>query len=31
VSDSVKQDVVTLDITVNNVLAVKMGQSLASL
>lgn len=30
-SDTVKQDVVTLDITVNNVLAVKMGQTLASL
>jgi hypothetical protein len=31
VADSIKQDVVTLDITVNDVLAVQMGQSLASL
>lgn len=30
-SDTVKQDVVTLNITVNDVLAMKMGQSLASL
>lgn len=31
VANSVEQDVVTLDITMNNVLAVKMGQSLACL